>query len=279
MPYNQRFQYQVRTFVAPGPFPGNSYFWFAPLSDPVRKPSRAHLVVDAAFSPFFTTPETVTVDKWWRPLEEPVRKYNRSPLAIFYTADTSQIFPGFGYYGALAEPVRKKPIAVYFQPFTADTSQIVPSFGYYDNLTDPPKRNYLKAPYHPYYFKPETVFEFIFADKWFQWFSEPRRFLRGLPVTQQKAHFEPDMQPIPNSDGWWATWLPQRPHNDYRVWLQPFYAIQTMKPIINANISMALSAVETKDVASISILVSRTFKGAKVSIIELSRYGGDMGIP
>jgi len=311
MPYNQRFQYQIRTGPPDLSFLG-TYRWFVPWVDPVR--IRRAIQQNNVFVPFIAS-EVVTVDKWFKPLIDPVRKYNRASLTQVFVTDTNQIVPSFGYYNWFAEPVRKKPSVPYHAPFFFDIKQPIPPYDVYYPFSEPVRRKpRLIEADQPFIFEQNLVIfidwfsplseprrlkqgigaynqrfweytlgsaELINIDKWaYPWsepvrfklslhparnpfifeqvdyafhidrwllpLSEPKRFKSRLLEANQKAHFEPDMQPIPRSDSWWTVWLPQRPTGPgfkptLNTNLQPFESFELHRQILHNYITADMS--------------------------------------
>lgn len=173
--------------------------WFTPLSEPVRLPIGLHARLQQTEAAVHgETPVTFAYYRW---LNEPVRLKPglRSDLQQFYTSDTiafsNRNYPT--WFAPLSTPVRVPRRVAWQQPITQDYT--VPS--------------------------PAASLQ-----GWYNWWSEPKRFKRGLSTaTQPFVFFGP-----PN--------------------------------IVQAT----LAGTETKDVLSATIYTATTLSGAIVSIIEIA---------
>ena len=191
-------------FLALQPWPADPYGWFNWLAEPVRVrpalPSGEHLVLALDPVPF------VKID-WFGALAEPVRVRPALPApAQQFLAPDPLPRVSFGWWAPLTEPVRIRPAlptpeqhVLELEPFPVVT------VWWLTPLSEPVRTRWL--PPAEQQFSPFAE-DIVFADRWFQWWSEPVRYKLALGAASQPYEVSYDVLPLPFLGGGGGWFLP-----------------------------------------------------------------------
>jgi hypothetical protein len=171
----------------------NASKWFAPLSEPPRKPSMARFDRNQFWSNFTPAPtEVITLDKYWQPLSEPTRlpKQLRAAaqqwLALVKAAPFEETVYPDKYWQELSRPARARQLPV--------------------------------APYPTFFFALREDTRLV--PTWWRPLSEPVRYKRILAAHQRYA-FEVTRQPDVSQAAWFVTLSePVRPPRPPRIFTE-----------------------------------------------------------